>query len=188
MKIKNQILYFVLTISLAIIVIAGFIILPTMRNIKDMSDKITELKVELEKKYDNRQTLRSEMNRYKKIDENIEKFLEIYVKENGQLLFITAIEDIAAKNNLDQKINMLDLAESPNKNKAGTQSNAYSSRINIHLKGGYADILKYLSDTRKISYYINIQSISISKLSEQKNYANKGSAEADILAYFFILK
>lgn len=154
-----------------------------------MSDKVTNLKLELEKQYDNRQTLRNEIARYEKIKKNSEKFLEIYVKENEKLELITSLEDIAEKNNLDQKINIPD-AETVKSNKNNTPArNEFPSVINIYLKGEYVNILKYISDMRRMAYYININSVTIDKLIEQKSDSkNKTGVEASLSGNFFIIK
>lgn len=188
MKIKKKIITLTLTTSLLIIAMSGFIIIPTIRRIKDMSDKVNNLKLELEKQYDNRQTLRNEIARYKKIKESSEKFLGIYVKENEKLELITSLENIAEKNDLEQKISISDSEIDKNERNNHTD-NGFPSAINIYLKGEYINILKYLSDIRRISYYINIRSAVIKSTEQKKSNLKDGNGvEANISGNFFIIK
>ncbi len=178
---------FISTIAIIILITCGitaFIIVPTIQNIKDISSKINNIRLDLEKKYDNRQNLRTVMTRFKKIEQSSEKFTNIYIEKNDELKLITTLEGIAAKNNLEQNINTL-VYQNQDKTKK-EKGNEDELDIQLQLAGNYIDIIKYLYDLRRLPYYINTISISIQNLATSNNKImeeNKNKVEATIYAY-----
>jgi len=184
---KNIILF--LTISCAgILAIIFFVILPTTKKIKDISQKIYDLRLDVEKKYVSGQNLRRTIEKFKELKKKSSNFSNIYVEKNQELKFIERLEGIAANNNLKQEINI-------------KESVVISDEIHIEIKdvqtmdltlilnGDYINILKYLYDIRKLSYCINIKSVVINKdndIQNSKKNIDKNSVSATISANFYI--
>lgn len=184
MKTKTKLILTVAIILLAISGIAVFIIFPTIKNIKNISSKINDIRLDLEKKYDNRQNLRTIMARFKKIEQSSEKFSDIYVKKNEELKLITTLEEIAAKNKLEQNINTL--AYQNEEKKINGKENEID--IQLQLTGDYINIIKYLYDLRRLPYYINTKSIVIQDIKTLNANAmeKNNNVEAIIYAYSHI--
>lgn len=181
---KTKFISTVIIIILATCGITAFIIMPTINNIKDISSKINNIRLDLEKKYDNRQNLRTVMSKFKKIEKSSEKFSNIYIEKNEELKLITALERIASDNNLEQNINTF-IYQNENKTaKIKGQENEID--IQLQLNGDYINIIKYLYDLRRLPYYINTRNIviqSAATLNMKANEENKNKVEAIIYAY-----
>lgn len=180
MNIKNKFKY---TIAGSIIIITGIIILviiPMTKRIMKISNDITDLKTNLEKEYNEKQNLKTVMARIKKLEASSEKFSSIYVKEGEELNFITLLEDLAERHDLQQKINL------------SSTTTGMERDMNIKLTGNYFDILKYLYDLRRMDYWINLNSISINKtdskipLQPEEPLNSNMPLEANIAATFYV--
>ncbi|MFH1192015.1 MAG: type 4a pilus biogenesis protein PilO [bacterium] len=176
---KTKFISTVIIIIIATCGITAFIIAPTMKNIKEISSKINNIRLDLEKKYDNRQNLRTVMSRFKKIKQSSEKFSNIYIEKNEELKLITALEGIATDNNLEQNINTFvyqndDKTAKEKKNELDMQ---------LQITGDYINIIKYFYDLRRLPYYINTKNIVIQSLAASNiktTEENKNKVEAII--------
>ncbi|MFH1029757.1 MAG: type 4a pilus biogenesis protein PilO [bacterium] len=155
-------------------------ILPTIRNIKNISFKINIMKIDVEKKYDSRISLRNAIKKFKAIKEGTEKFVNIYVKEKEELKLITKLEDMAAKNSLRQEINLI-------YNEKKSKDQEMQIEIEIKLVGDYVNITKYLYDLRRIDYYINLDSITINVVAKKDNLTDVGDIQTNLSGNFYIL-
>lgn len=132
-------------LSLLVLIIVLGIFVPTLSYIKKTAKQSYELRLYLEKKYE--QSLRSRITR-KKLEEikksttNFESFL---FKTGDDLALITFLENLSTKNNVAQSIS------SPNLDKIG---NNRIVTLSIGLSGDYKNILKYLADLESSNYFI----------------------------------
>ncbi|MFH0854518.1 MAG: type 4a pilus biogenesis protein PilO [bacterium] len=179
MSIRKKTIILLSVIFIAISAITFFIIIPTIKNIKNISLKINSMRFEVEKKYDNRVSLRAAMKKFKLIQESAKNFLNIYVKKNEELNLITTLENIAEKNKLSQKINLI-------YNEKQKKYLKNQTEIQIIIAGNYIDIIKYLRDLRIMPYYINFNSIAINKLSKNDKTPDN-VAQASLSGNFFML-
>lgn len=185
MSIRKKIIILVSIIAAAISAIAIFVIIPTIKNIKDISLKVNLMKIEVEKDYDSRITLRNAIGKLKKIQGATEDFMDICIKENEELTLITSLEDIAEKYSLAQEINLTYAKESDpaeKKNQVGIQ---------ISLKGDYINIIRYLYDLRRMPYYINLYSVAVNKFVKDQNRPEKEkkspAVQANLSGTFFTI-
>lgn len=154
MSIKQKIISYIVLVVIAIGGLIYLIILPTAKDIKKINDDVLAERIDLEKKYLRGQLLRTTIENFEKIKPQEDKLNEIYIGQNEELKFITALENIANKYNLDQKIQ---LAENTD-----TGSVIYESlALNITTSGSYINILQYLKDIERLNFYFNISKISV---------------------------
>lgn len=185
MSIRKKTIILVTIIAVAISAIAIFAIIPTIKNIKNISFKVNLMKIEVEKDYDNRITLRNAIEKLRKIQTATENFLDIYIKKNEELELITSLEDIADRYSLSQEINLMyakETAPTEEKNQVGIQ---------ISLKGDYMNIIRYLYDLRRMPYYINFSSIAVNKFLKDQNRVEKEKesppVQANLSGAFFTI-
>ena len=142
------------------------------------------MKIEVEKDYDSRITLRNAIEKLKKIQKATEDFLEICIKEKEELTLITSLEDIAEKYGLSQDINLTYAKESDPEEKKNQVD------VQINLKGDYMNIIRYLYDLRRMPYYINFYSVAVNKFVKDQNRPEKGkkspAVQANLSGKFFI--
>lgn len=180
MSIKNKIITVLIVGISAILATVFFAIWPTIINITNLSEKVYHIRLDLEKKYVSGQNLRHIIEKFKSIKAKSYNLNAIYVGQNNELELIQNLEKTAGDNSLDQQIN---IHEAANTEKSGTEMN-----LNLKLFGKYTNILKYLNEIRQFDYYININSITITKIDNAKEPLENRteSVSASITATFYI--
>lgn len=142
-------------LSLAIIAgLSYFIILPASEDIKEIRSKISELRIDLEKKYIRGQSLRKLSESLKIIESQIPKLDEIFIKKSEAINFITALEEIAASANIEQEINLV----SDHEKKTETHN---KTPLQLSTTGSFTNQIEYLNKLESLNYYINIMSLEI---------------------------
>jgi Tfp pilus assembly protein PilO len=160
MKIKQKIIIFVLIITgVTSLVIIG-IIIPTVREIKNISTSIYNERIDLEKKYQRGQLLKQTVNDFEKIKPAKSKLTDIFFETNQELFIVTTLENIAANNSLTQKI-QIQPQSTPK-----TETHYSTLLLKITASGDFASTMKYLSAIEALPYMINIKTIAINKNAE----------------------
>jgi Tfp pilus assembly protein PilO len=90
----------------------------------------------------------------------------IYINASRKLEFITTLEGAAAKNGVEQKLN-LDL-------KFNSDGTIKKVPIIIEISGSFASVMNYLIALETFSYYININSFDLSFSAPAKEEAGSG--------------
>ncbi|HAM88991.1 MAG: hypothetical protein US83_C0002G0091 [Candidatus Falkowbacteria bacterium GW2011_GWC2_38_22] len=166
LDVKKKINYVVGITCLAVILIIYFAILPFINDIKKLrADLITE-KIELADKMNKDKNMVDLNDNIKKIEPQLQILDKIFINKNRELDFITILELIEKKNFVSQKLVINPLNES-DKNIIKTVP------VNIEVVGQYKNALQYLSDLEALSYYVNINTIDISK-AENTNLTTEG--------------
>lgn len=166
LTLKQKMILFPISWILFVFLIINFIALPAIKDIKNLKTEIIDQKVDLEKKIVKERNMNKVSAKIEEIEPQIEKFEKIFVNQNRELEFITVIEDIAEKNGLSQKINLLTAS--------AKQSHAYKTiPLNIDVGGNFTNFVKYLIDLESLNYYINVKNIQIDSL-QQSRFSNLG--------------
>lgn len=132
-----------------------FIILPTMKDIEETAAQIESQRTDLDKKYYKSKSAKQSTKSLKAIEGDVEKLDRIFIGKNQELAFITALEEIANKNNINQNIN-LDLS-------SGAKNNKYGKiPLKLTTQGNFINQFNYLLDLEKLNYYLNIKSLDLS--------------------------
>lgn len=161
MIIPKRKIYFIVSTFVLLIVVALCVIRPTSNEIKDMSTQIHTQREELEKLYLRGQFLKPAKEQYEKAKLQIPDLSKIFVAEGDELQIITVLEQAAAKNNLDQEINLKEIGGDED----GAINGYMPIPITLKIIGNYKNLIKYLSDLESLDYYINIDDFKIFTLS-----------------------
>lgn len=145
-----------------IFAIIFFIIIPAVRDIKNIGAEIEWQRMDLEKKYIKGQNLKNVSEKLKKAEEKIHVLDRIFVDGNNSLGFITAVEAVANNNNVDQKINL------PPSVEAG-DSLYQTVPLQIFSQGDFNQQLNYLIGLETLNYYINVKLLELSSGSDSVN-------------------
>lgn len=132
--------------------IAYFVIYPTLRDIQSISDSIKKERDDLETKYQRGQLLRQLVQDFEKVKNEKDKLNTIFIESGKELEFVTMLENLASKYNLDQEIKI----STKDVNKESIIS---ALPLDISLKGDYNQILRYLNEIEASSVYFNINNI-----------------------------
>jgi len=155
LDLRNKIIFSIIGFFIFIFVVVYFIIFPSIRDIKTIRDEIETQRVDLERKYVKGQSLRQLSEKLKKAEEKIYILDQVFIGKEDGLKFVTTLEDIAGKNGVNQKINLLPSI---------AVDNSYSQLVPLQLfpQGTFNQLLKYLVDLESLNYYINIRSLDFS--------------------------
>jgi len=154
MAIKQKKIYFTFGTFICLLLVSVFIVYPSIKEIKKISNQINEQKEKLEKFYMEGCFLKPTKNQYEKIEPQIAELSKIFIHENQELDLITNLENIASKNNLKQKIELKELKEDTK-----TQAKYETLPLTIKIIGNYLNCIKYLIELEALNFYINIDEI-----------------------------
>ncbi len=154
-NLRKKIFLSLMVFLIIILILLVFIVIPTIRDIKNMSQEIEEQRLDLEKKYIKGQSLKQLAENLKKIEPELVNLDQIFINQNRELEFITTLEEIAARNNINQKINLGAI------NPAGSES-FKKTTIQLFTSGSFNDQINYLLNLEALNYYVNINSLELS--------------------------
>lgn len=170
-NLKNKIIAMITGFALIIFGLIYFIVIPTIKDIRNMSGEIEEQRIDLEKKYIKGYTLRQLTENLKKIEPKLSSLDQVFINKNRELEFITTIENEANKSRISQKINL-------NSPKVAENQEFQKNNLQLFTKGGFNKQLKYLVNLESLSYYINVKSLEFTPAGGAEKIDIQGSAAA----------
>jgi len=124
----------------------------TIKDIKDLNLSIIAQKIDLEKQADKANNVSMLGDKLKQITPQLEKFDNIFINKNRELEFITSLEELASKNNVEQKINLGALSEE--------KKDPYGkTNLSLDVQGDFLNIMNYLTEIEALDYYFNINTL-----------------------------
>lgn len=160
---KNKEIILIISWVLLTIAILFIFILPNMRKMISISERIQENKKRYEQMKQSGQNKKEAEANYQLIKENISTIDGILLKSGEELAFITTLEEIASINNLEQKMNIF----ISDKNKSDTSQTKTGETISLPfqltLDGNFYSFFSYLIDLEESNYYLNIQKIQFTQ-------------------------
>lgn len=126
--------------GLFIAAVGVFLILPSLREIGGLSNKIVDAQTELEAQYTNRRQLLSSINMIRSVRDFLGRLAAQFVPEKQELAFIRAAEEIAARRGVEERIHLSPPAGKPRLeelktgfelNFDGPFSNVYAALVDI---------------------------------------------------------
>jgi Tfp pilus assembly protein PilO len=151
LNIEKQTIVTVGIFSGIILLIVLGIIIPTARYITRLNNETATLKEYLERKYEATTHLRSSIKQIEEIKLAVNEYPKYFFKPGDELALITALENIANKNKVTQRIENSNL----------DQKASESIKVSLSVNGKYEKTLNYLSDLEKLNYFINIEKIQL---------------------------
>jgi hypothetical protein len=134
----------------------GLVIISGSFEINNMQADIEARRLDLEQKYIKGDDLNKVMKNLDKVGSDINRLNGAYIVKGKELLFITAMEEIAAKHSVDQKINL-------GSSVAFSGTDFFKTTVQINSRGTFQNIMNYLRSLESMDYYLNITDISLSK-------------------------
>ena len=153
MNLKNKIIILILILFVSIGLISFFIILPTIKDIREISSAIKREKEDLEIKYQKGQLIRKTTEDFEKAKPLGDKLLSIFIPANKELEFITTLEKISQEYGVKQKIDL-------KTEEIKEEKNIKILPLQLSLEGDFIQILKYLDKLNKLNYYFNVSTIN----------------------------
>lgn len=179
---KNKLLLQVVLILIINIILLYFSFM-TVSGIKNLRNQILDIKIDLENKITRERNMNSLNEKLRTIEPELTKINQIFINQNREIEFITALENLAENNKIEQKINInLD-----NREKGEIFDKV---AINLESSGSFQNILNYLSALESLNYYLIIESISFQSNKNLDNIAkstepSKGNISVTLNGYCY---
>ncbi len=148
---RKTILILIIFFTGTLLVLFG-IMFPTISYISNVNKETIQLREYLEKRYEYTQAIRSSKKMIAEMSSVVTKYQNYLFFKGDELRLITILENLAATNNITQKIDSSNL----------DSIQGDSVNISLSLNGDYENIIKYLAALEKKEYFININMLRIS--------------------------
>jgi len=155
-----------------VIIVIAAIIWPTVTYIKNLSQETLELKTYMEKRYESVQHTKYAKQKIQEIKNEVMESSGLLYESNKQLQLITALENVATRNNMTQKIEGLNPDET-----------THQLMISLNASGSYLDSLRYLSDIEKINYFLQINKLTFSALLDRGEVSSSTKMSLELELY-----
>lgn len=139
---------------LAVGSIAIFLFLPTLRDAQELRRQIVDAQTELEAQYTNRKNLLSSRDKVEETRGIMQALAVQFVPAGRELDFITAVEALAAKNGVTERLQLSRLEE-------GKKAPEISNRFDLVIDGTYLAALQMLTDLEKLPTLVLLDSLAI---------------------------
>ncbi len=168
---SKVIIYISLTLimSIGLFAIIGY---PSIKEIKNLSNKIEEQRSQLEQLYIRGKNIKQTLQQYREIKPTVSNLDNIYIKRGEELKFITTLENTANEQSVDQEPKLV----SPPVN-----STSNTLQLELTTTTSLNRIIKYIMGLEALDYYINIDTVRLSKAS---NSASATSVSPNLSTLF----
>lgn len=170
--INTMVIFLVLT-SLLI----GGLMFPLHNKIKSTSDIVIKERASIVEKQSRERNIVGLTKELEEIEPNIENFDLVFINEENQLDFITAIENIATINEVFQKLEIVP-PEKLSKDKY------LKVPMTLTAQGELQSIYKYLKDLESFSYQLNIEKIDINSKGTNSEDKKEVSLKLQVNTYW----
>lgn len=143
-------------------------VIPSYNNIKKIKEDTLSLRDDLLLKQKVGSRLDNSIKNYETAKESEDLLDTIFIKKEDDIDFITSIEDIGSKNNINININFLFESKE-------VKSFFEIVPLQISAQGSELNLISFLKDLESLNYYINVQKIDLSK-KPIKNLSNRNTS------------
>lgn len=183
-NVKNQMVTMTLIIIGLSFVIGFLVILPTIKNIRQLQSDINNTQQFLEDQYEKTQRMRRSVHNLNEILSQVEKFKNVSATNGPELEIITQLERLATTYNVSQTLRAT-LQKNKNtpvmNNLPALLKNKDYYTFSFQSEGEYKNLINYLKSIEELPYYFSINSIQLSKP------INSNKASLKFEAILFIL-
>lgn len=182
LNLKQRLLTIITSIAVGVILIAVFIIVPSIKHILNLHDDIANTQKMLEERYVKFQKLKKSAVQLKDIKQTVEDYAQSTISTADQLKIITEIEKLATENHIDQSLNVELITtpknnaepnpeEGPNITTEKTKKRSFSNYYHFSFlnNGLFSDQIKYLRALEKLPYYVIIDNWQWEKRKNENN-------------------
>ncbi len=152
----DKIFVAIMTAAGLLVVVGLFVtlMLPTLQDIKELSQKIIQVETEIQAQYANRKNLVQTGARIEEAKKSLARIGAQFIDEGQELDFITATEDIAAKNGLESN-RRVDLGS------GRQQLTEFDRSFELDLSGPFLPVLKAIIDLQRMPAITVIDTLSM---------------------------
>lgn len=149
MHLRYKLAIIVALVTLGLGTIAWFIIIPTLRDIRQITHAIQEQRNEIEEKYQRGQLLHKLVDDFKQISPDKDRLATAMIAPGGELDFLITLEQLALRHEVD-----FDPQRQP-----PTQPDTFP--LQLTLRGSFSQLMQYLQDIERLPTYFNVRNLQI---------------------------
>ncbi len=175
LTLKQHLLIIISCILWTLIAVSVFVVWPATKKILTLRNDITQIESELEIRYLNSQRLKRTERELDQIRTQLDNYKQIAIDKGSELQMITELENLAAKSNVEQVLNVtLFTTKNTNENTGALTKPALSEyyQFSFLVNGAFADEIKYLQTLESMPYYLTIKNIYFEKRQNKKDDTN----------------
>lgn len=159
----NQKLVILITgFLLVVTAISIWVVVPVVKDIQNLNQRIYEQRLALEKRYVQRFSVRRIIKNFSEINESMDKALSMFLEENSEINFLTSLEQAADENNVSLQIYL-----SPQED--GLDEEKQKLELTLTVKGDFSKVLGFMNTIEKFEKYILLNSVSLIQKPEDKD-------------------
>ncbi len=143
---EQKIIGLVAALSLMVVAIVAGIVYPTITYINRVNQDTLNLRIYLEKRYENVKKMHNSREKVSEIKETVARYNQYLFYPGDELLLIIYLENLANSHQVEQKIDSTNL-DKPDKRRID---------IALTLTGNYQSLLRYLSELEASDYFFNV--------------------------------
>lgn len=172
---EKRILLTIITFTFLSLGIAGGIIYPTFRYIKELDRDTYNLRLTLERKNELATSYRFASKQIEKLRMTMPAFSEHLFSSGNELELITTLETLASTHSVAQRINSSNLDNITNQ----------KILISLSVSGTYEKVLSYLNDLEHLPYFVSVNHLNITPFVDRANLttANNMNLNLDLSLY-----
>ncbi len=159
---QNKLLINIILFIIFVIFVVYFILIPTLDKIKKLRIDIANTKIEINSALEKGKNINNQADKLKTIESQIEKLDKVFINRNRELEFITTLEGLASKNNVEQTFDLKNIPDFET-------SEFLTIPILIKVKGEFNDVINYLIDLETMAYYVNISNLEMTTTGRKKD-------------------
>ncbi|MEW6610332.1 MAG: hypothetical protein AB1352_01725 [Patescibacteria group bacterium] len=151
---------FIITVTSLLIatMIGVLVIIPAIRDIRTLNERIHTQRKALEILYQRGQNIRTSSTEYENVKKDIPLITSSFLTLGDELEFITALEAAASTVGMQQVIN-LDTSQHLTSEGSPAESQSRRVLLRLDLEGSFSQLLLYVRELEAMHPYVNILSI-----------------------------
>ncbi len=156
MKVERQIIGTTAALLLLAAAVVGFVIVPTVTQIRDLTDELANQQMEIERQYILRNYVKRALTDIETAQAKFDKIKDTSIMQGEELQFIQALERAANVSGVAQQISLETVNE--------VELTLWEKEIplKLHIQGAFPNVMSWLNEVEHLEYYILFDSISIS--------------------------
>ena len=167
---------------IAISILVGFIIYPTISRIYNLENYISDTHKQIDSQHTRVNLLKKSLQQLPEIQKNLETYTQMTINKGDELYIIELFEQMGEKHNLEQNLSISSSETQKNsKAKTSISSNYYTLKFNH--TGTYENQMKFLSELEHLPFYTIIDTINMSKKSIKNSTSTLSNFQFEGIIY-----
>lgn len=164
LTLERKIILVTALFGLGSLCIIGLVIIPTIHNIKQLDQETYELRLSLERRYQNNINIRSMLAQVDQTKQAVALFSDHLLRPGHELDLITLLETLATKSGVTQRVVDSNLDSDHSKQIV----------MSLSIVGPYANVLSYLDGLEHSPYFITIDHLYLAPTITPDDQAGAG--------------